>query len=92
MCLSLYLNFHNITTTKPTDLNACPQGLVVWHPPVEISNHSVLCLVVKASMVEVNLKHLLPPFSSSLLQDVLDVDGSLVDLVIEIFEENSVGV
>ena len=43
-------------------------------------------------MVEVNLKHLLPPFSSSLLQDVLDVDGSLVDLVIEIFEENSVGV
>lgn len=89
MSLHLDLHPHHITATEPDNPDACPEGLVVRHPLVKVTDHSRQRFVIQRDMIGIDPENLLPALTARLLEDVVDVGKGLVDLILNIFVDHA---
>lgn len=78
------LNFHtHIILTKTRNTDTSPDGLMTGHVLLKVAHHGCQCFVINGHMVRVDAENLVPAFTTSILQVVLDIGERLVDLLID---------
>ena len=81
--MGTHFNFYtHVIFPKTLNTNCSPDGLMVRHPFLEVSHHSIKSLVIQRKVVRVDPEDLGPALPTSVLQCQVYIYESLIDLSI----------